>query len=122
MFCFPRLSNSLVLLTSGIFLHFINQELSALLPHLEIDQLSTEAQDYENKLVKYIFRFGFFFFLDGKLEPEFQLNHYVSAEQKNPCAECSQIRVMPLPTLHQQRPYYPLGEEVRFFPLSYIPR
>lgn len=46
---------------SGIFLCFINQELSTLLPHLEIYQLSIEAQDDENKRIKYIFSLSFFF-------------------------------------------------------------
>lgn len=113
-------------LRSGIFLYFINQEWSTPSPHLETDQLSAEAQDGENKLIKHICRVSvfvcFFFIQDGKLEPEFQPNHWASAEQKNPCAECSQTGVMPLPMLHQQRPYYPLGEEVGFFPLSCVPR
>lgn len=124
--CFPILLNSSSLLRSGIFLYFINQEWSTPSPHLETDQLSAEAQDGENKLIKHICRVSvfvcLFFFQDGKLEPEFQPNHWASAEQKNPCAECSQTGVMPLPMLHQQRPYYPLGEEVRFFPLSCVPR
>lgn len=47
---------------SGIFLCFINQELSTLLPRLEKDQLSTEAQDDENKRIKYIFSSSFFWF------------------------------------------------------------
>lgn len=48
---------------SGIFLCFINQELSTLSPHLEIDQLSTEAQDDENKRKKKIFLVRVVFFL-----------------------------------------------------------
>lgn len=47
---------------SGIFLCFIHQELSTPLPHLEIDQLSTDAQDDENKRIKYIFSSSFLLF------------------------------------------------------------